>query len=301
MIAIWVTLGMSVASVFVEYICIARVYKMVPALRRTPESTVPAAMEDAIELNAPGTPPPQPKLGIAATAWLRSTANRLLPVKFIPFYFKHQAFLPSISLSLLYLTVLSFSGQMVTFLLASGYNSIHVGIARTVSTIFELSATWIAPRIMRYIGAIRGGMWFLSWQMAWLVGGIAWYFADGEGKGGRQILAVSGLVGGVILSRVGLWGFDLCAQAIIQDAVDLDNRGAFSTVEASFQNLFELLSYVSTIVFSRPNQFQWPAVISAAAVYLAGAMYAGYVRKSRGHLLHYPACIEPRFYERRGI
>ncbi|EOD52641.1 putative iron-regulated protein [Neofusicoccum parvum UCRNP2] len=225
MIAIWVTLGMSVASVFVEYICIARVYKMVPALRRTPESTVPAAMEDAIELNAPGTPPPQPKLGIAATAWLRSTANRLLPVKFIPFYFKHQAFLPSISLSLLYLTVLSFSGQMVTFLLASGYNSIHVGIARTVSTIFELSATWIAPRIMRYIGAIRGGMWFLSWQMAWL-------------------------------------------------AVDLDNRGAFSTVEASFQNLFELLSYVSTIVFSRPNQFQWPAVISAAAVYLAGAITA---------------------------
>jgi iron-regulated transporter 1 len=31
-----------------------------------------------------------------------------------------------------------------------------------------------------------------------------------------QIVAVSGLVGGTILSCVGLWGFDLSAQIIVQ-------------------------------------------------------------------------------------
>lgn len=262
-------------------------------------------------------------------AFLCSTSARLLPLKSIPFYFHHPVFLPSISLSLLYLTVLSFSGQMITFLLSSGYNSFHVGIARTISTIFELSATWVAPRVMKRIGAIRGGIWFLAWQMAWLAGGISWFFGEGEAHGSMRVFAASGLVGGVILSRVGLWGFDLCAQTIIQDvsnfpripydiasnantslsestpsmliprrafsqSVPPSHRGSFSTVETSFQNLFELLSYVSTIIFSQPDQFQWPAVISAAAVYTAGALYASFVRRRRGHLLHPPPCLHPK-------
>lgn len=95
----------------------------------------------------------------------QSAASNLLPLNSIPYYFQHPAFLPSISLSLLYFTVLSFSGQMITFLLAIGYTSYAVGAARAVSTIFELSATWIAPKVQQHIGAVRGGIWFLTWQM----------------------------------------------------------------------------------------------------------------------------------------
>lgn len=143
-------------------------------------------------------------------------AEGLLPFKSIPFYFKHSVFLPSISLATLYLTVLSFSGQMIAFLVFSGYTSIHVGIVRTISVVFELSATWIAPRVMKMIGAVRGGVWFLLWQMLWLAGSVAWLIVDkNSGKG--TILVTSGFVGGVILSRIGLWGYDLCAQMIIQD------------------------------------------------------------------------------------
>jgi iron-regulated transporter 1 len=85
-------------------------------------------------------------------------AGHMLPLSSILFYVHHSAFLPSIALALLYFTVLSFSGQMITFLLNSWYTSVHVGIARTVSTAFELSATWIAPRLMTRIGAVRGGI-----------------------------------------------------------------------------------------------------------------------------------------------
>jgi len=181
---------------------------------------------------------------------------------------------------------------MITFLLGVGYSSFYVGVARTVSTIFELSATWIAPKVQGRIGAVRGGIWFLTWQMLWLAGGLSWFFASGASLPGHRIFAASGLVGSVIRCRVGLWGFDLCAQSIVQEEVNEQSRGAFSAVEASFQNLFELLSYLTTIVFSRTNQFQWPTVISVTAVYVAGGTYAVYVRRRRGHLVHLAGCIK---------
>jgi iron-regulated transporter 1 len=64
------------------------------------------------------------------------------------------------------------------------------------------------------------------------------------------------------------------------------NRGAFSSVEAAWQNAFELCSYISTVIFSHPEQFQWPGLLSVIAVYTAGVLYAAFVRKRRGHLLH---------------
>lgn len=148
---------------------------------------------------------------------IASTVKRILPLSSIPLYVRHAAFLPSLSLSLLYLTVLSLSGQMITFLLSVGYTSTHVGIVRTISTALELSATWIAPRLIGRIGAIRAGIWSLSWQMIWLAGGLSWFFTYWAKSGGSGILAASGLVGGVALSRIGLWSFDLCAQNIVQD------------------------------------------------------------------------------------
>jgi len=156
----------------------------------------------------------------AVFSWLTSMTYRALPIESLPFYFRHPAFLPSFSLALLYFTVLSFSGQMITYLISVGYNSLHVGVARTVSTVFELSATWIAPRLTKRIGIVRGGIWSLCWQMVWLAGGMIWFFADASGKGTNSVVSATGLAVAVALSRIGLWGYDLCAQNIIQDVSD---------------------------------------------------------------------------------
>lgn len=60
-------------------------------------------------------------------------------------YSTQDAFLPSLSLSILYLSVQSFSAQMVTHLLAVGYTSAVVSLMRMVLTAFEMSTTWLAP------------------------------------------------------------------------------------------------------------------------------------------------------------
>jgi solute carrier family 40 (iron-regulated transporter), member 1 len=222
--AIWATLAMNVLSIPAEYICIAgvrgfcakqnpqsfqfqaltpsQVYKMVPGLQRARQPR-----PDEIELQEPTA---------AAREEDRSTLRSILPLSALPLYFHHPAFLPSFSLSLLYLTVLSFSGQMLTYLLASGYTALQAGAARTASSVFELTATWLAPRLVRRIGPVRGGIWSLTWQMVWLAGGASWFFTDLH-REGREMLAATGLVVGVAVSRVGLWGFDLCAQNIVQD------------------------------------------------------------------------------------
>jgi iron-regulated transporter 1 len=97
---------------------------------------------------------------------------------------------------------------------------------------------------------------------------------------------------GIVLSRFGLWSFDLCAQILIQDSVQPSYRGSFSATEASLQNFFELCAFAMTIAFPSPQQFRYPALISLLAIYCSAAIYTNFVRERRGHLLHMPVCLK---------
>lgn len=63
-------------------------------------------------------------------------------------------------------------------------------------------------------------------------------------------------------------------------------RGEFSTTEAALQSVFDVCQYTSTIVFSEPSTFKVPVLISFVSVVAALVVYAGFVRKRRGHLVH---------------
>jgi iron-regulated transporter 1 len=175
---------------------------------------------------------------------------------------------------------------MIVYLISTGYTSTHVGLVRTVSVAFEISSTFLAPALMSRIGAVRAGLWFISWQML-CIGSAVTFFWNIR----TPIIAGSGLVVGVILSRMGVWGFDLSVQSIVQAEVEAEFRGEFSSLEASLQNLFELFSYASTIAFSEPEMFRWPASTSALALFAAGLLYVEFVRWRRGHLLHMSTCV----------
>ena len=262
-VAILVTGGTTAVSVLIEYVAIARVYKAVPALA--------AEKRNSTQEN------------VSSDLWSRLRDS----ISSLTAYLRHPAFLPSFALALLYLTVLSFSGQMITYLIAIGLHSSLIGILRGVSALFEMSATWIAPRIMQRIGPIRTGIWFLNWQLLCVATACIFFWLDVY-----PALAAVGTVTAVIASRIGLWGFDLSAQIIVQEEVEAELRGTFSSQEFAFQNVFEMLSFASTIAFAKPAQFRYPATISAAAVGVAGILYAAFVRSRRGHLVHLSRCME---------
>ncbi|CAG7922283.1 unnamed protein product [Penicillium olsonii] len=275
-IAILVNLAMNVCSVALEYHSIAKVYQMVPELEEPKQVAQPNTSTIESERH-----------GFEAHIWrpCQTLANKAL--QDLVTYIRHPVFLPSFAGALLYLTVLSFSGQMITWLLSTGYDSALIATTRTLSVACEFLATWIAPWLMERIGTTRAGLWLACWQIACLVAGMSvfWDFKE------APLVSASGIVGGTILSRIGLRGFDLCTQIIVQEGVDASTRGSFSSTEAAWQNLFEICSYIATIVFSRPDQFQWPVLISVVAVAFAGFLYAAFVRIQRGHLIHIPKCL----------
>ena len=130
-------------------------------------------------------------------------------------YTSRSVFLASFAMSLLYLTVLSFGTTMVTYLLHTGFSPMEVSSMRIGSVIAELSGTWAAPFIMDRIGPIRSGLWFLNWQSACLAAAAAGFvFLD---AGSRMVAII--LIISVALSRIGLWGFDLSVQFLVQEVI----------------------------------------------------------------------------------
>lgn len=204
-VAIWTVMGVNTASVLVEYVAIAQVYRSVPNLKvksATINHTQDNSPGDANAISTSPQDPPQDlmsRLRESLAPWQEFARSRV--------------FLASLALSLLYLTVLSFGATMVTYLLHSGFTSLEVSYMRIGSVAAELSGTWIAPIIMQRIGPIRSGLWFLNWQFCCVAGAAAAYVPwDSNSK-----LVAGCLVIGVALSRIGLWGFDLSVQFLVQE------------------------------------------------------------------------------------
>lgn len=63
-------------------------------------------------------------------------------------------------------------------------------------------------------------------------------------------------------------------------------RGEFSTTETALQSMFDVLQYMSTIIFSKPGMFKYPVLMSRVSVGVALGVYASFVKKRRGHLVH---------------
>jgi iron-regulated transporter 1 len=268
-LALWVVFVQNAVSVGAEYFAIAHVYTAVPELGHGK-----GQQQQDQDSSQQSATPTSSKLPRALHPWIS--------------YLQNPAFLASFALSLLYLTVLSFASQMTTYLLTLGFTSTHVSLMRLGSAALELSATVAAPFLTRRIGAVRSGLWFINEQLLSIALALGLFLMYIE----RPKLAGLTLVSGVALSRLGLWGFDLSVQFLVQDAAPLSSRGSFSATEMALQNLFEVLSFATTMVFYRPEDFRIPVYISVGAVAGSAACFAAFVRKRRGHLLHTERCLK---------
>lgn len=116
-------------------------------------------------------------------------------------YTRHKIFLASLSLALLYLTVLSFGGVMISYLKLVDYPDYLLGIMRAVAAGMGILATYLMPILSRRIGIVRTGLWSLwSETLALIPVVLAIALAGTLNKGTSSAL----LFGGMALSRVGL-------------------------------------------------------------------------------------------------
>jgi solute carrier family 40 (iron-regulated transporter), member 1 len=299
--AIVTTFLFSGCFVVVEYIAIAKVYSNVPELAVKHKSQAPLFSSVSLDWNCE-------RLDTHLGNDVHHSNRALLSTWFA--YFKSPAFLASLSLSLLYLTVLSTGVQYQTYMLSIHFTSLEVSLIRVMAVTSELLATCFAPCLIHQIGQVRSGLWSVNWQsltLAASVAAFAWF-------GYTTSSASYALTIGIVASRVGLWGFDLAVQDIVQEvsgtvsvhvghikehsqATPTAERGQFSACESALQNFFELLSFAFTILFPDPSQFRYPVYLSLAAVLTSSCCYAAYVRKERGHLIHISTCIKGSTYQ----
>lgn len=88
-------------------------------------------------------------------------------------------------------------------------------------------------------------------------------------------------------SRFGVWVFDLTTQQLTQTMVPQHERSSFAGTENSIVNIFELLGAGASIAFPRIEQYRWLALASLVSVVISWVMYAAWVRRQRGHLVHW--------------
>ena len=260
---------MNVASLALEYYAIARVYQNVDALqqpKKAASATTPMAGSTFIQ-------------NVKTIA--RKQGNNL------SWYFttKHSALPLLAPFSILLFS--PFAGQMTTYLLSAGFNSFHVaGYAHRFGHFRDFRD--LAGSL------VNGTHWTgKEWN-------LVHQLADAMSYGcclivlARQDACLRSDRHGHrhdCQSRRSL-GFRSYDSVDHSEEVDDEHRGSFSSIEASLQNFFELCSFATTIVASRPSQFRWPVLMSCGAVYTAGIIYASFVRSRRGHLLHLSGCVE---------
>lgn len=207
--------------------------------------------------------------------------NQVHSITFMEFV-HHRIFPASLAVSMLYLTVLSFGGIMVSYLNMVGYTYWSLGILRAVAGIAGIASTYIMPYLSAKIGIIRTGiwaLWFESFTLAPVVLSLTSW-------GTQSVWGPFMLFGGMSLSRIGLWVFDIAETLLLQQYVDNSQIGSVSGWQHSLCNVFDLLQYVLTAIVSDPKDFSIPAFISLLAVVGATISYTFFVKRERGHLIH---------------
>ncbi|KAL7628232.1 hypothetical protein AAE478_002431 [Parahypoxylon ruwenzoriense] len=159
--------------------------------------------------------------------------------------------------------------------------------------------------IKTVVGLQRFGLWGISWQLINTVPVVLalWAISAQIDKAqslpafARRMAAAeqaSPSVGwSVILfsflamSRLGVWLFDLTTQQLTQTLVPQHQRSSFAGTENSIVNVFELFGAGTAIAFPRTEQYPWLALASLVSVVISWVMYAAWVRRERGHLVHW--------------
>jgi iron-regulated transporter 1 len=266
-IACLVISGWSAISLFIEFFLNGWVYAHIPPLHHKP--TKEPSKEEAAEFTHVNSSNPL----------MQSTPSKLMQrFGIIRAYIRHPVFLASLSYCLLYVSCLSFGGTMVAYLKTLGLSDAWLAAGRAIAALIGILATLVTPPMVRDVGLLRSGLVSIWVQALCLVPLVVGFVIFDQ----HALIFMIVVFVSICSSRFGLWSFDLVETQLMQETVLHVDAGKLNGAQESLMNVGFLLSFVLTIVFSDPDHFFYPAVISAGAVFLSAILYSVYVRKQPG-------------------
>ncbi|KAK9722477.1 hypothetical protein K7432_002666 [Basidiobolus ranarum] len=183
----------------------------------------------------------------------------------------------SLAYSMIYMSVLSIAGTMVSYLSWKGYSEYVIGIMRSLMTALAFLGTFVMPIMKRFLGVYRTARASIWIEVASLIPVIVSFFLA------QNKLSAVLLFGGISLSRLGVWVFDLSQTQIMQERVENAQAGLINGWQYSLTNVFDLGQFLLTMIWSDPRQFHIPAVISFVMVVLAAITFTSqYHKVARG-------------------
>jgi len=199
----------------------------------------------------------------------------------------YPIFMSSVSISLLYLSVLSFDSTFLSYLkTTTDLSDLFFSGMRGICVTTGLLGTFLAPIMQRHLGLIRAGSWSIAAELISLLPALVSFYVGATYH--RPAWNVAILFTGLALSRVGLWAFDVVQLTQLQIALATHpRRNALTGLQFALQNIFDLAHYGLTIGWSSPAQFKYAAAVSCGSVFLGFVVYVfGYSRRLRGHVVH---------------
>lgn len=298
----------NIVSMFVEYFLLWNVYKRVPALaekkilKRATDQTSSSDGETSTVEGQTQFKKVKWNPFSAIIGWLQTTYDGL------KIYYSYQIFWAAFGLACLYMTVMGFDTVTTGYGYALGVPEYILGIFRALGSAAGIIGTIMFVFLRKRVGIVRSGLYALSIQITFLTLCVGSVFAPGSPFDPRflQTQRMSGnnetcvlvesqdveshmsaglFFGGMILSRMGLWAFDLVTSQQIQEAIAEEHRGIFNGIQNSFQGSFDMIHFVLVIGLPCPESFGYLIFASFAFVCTGGVMYAIYSYKQRGHIL----------------
>lgn len=263
LIGVW-----NLLSMFPEYIVLTWTYRVIPALQ-TPK---PDNSDDQASLISKA---------LSIFTSLKSGWKM---------YQRLSVFRPAFALGMLYLTVLSFGSIMTAYVYTRGMDEAHLAIARGGGAIFGLLGTFGFPILSQRFGINKTGLisiWMQVSMLSFCV--ISTFFSSttGDCEGildvtqkddctSNRNTELSLLLTGVIVSRLGLWMFDLAVTQMLQERVDSEVIGVVNGAQSSIQNLMDLFGYVLGMTMNEPSEFHILAWISFVVTMSAALLYTSF-------------------------
>jgi len=293
----------NVASVMLEYLLLALIYRKYPSLSNKRVA--------ALELDRESEEQSGEKKGALKEA-LEGWAA----------YFSHPVMKAGLALACLFMTVLGFDNITYGFVLMQGVPHAALGVLVGVSALVGVAGSLSYPVIRRRVGLERTGLlgMFLliscsslallsvflpgsPMDLSVLVHGnsssieiengtllepIPWNMAEvRKNTFWFRYCSVLVFLTGIILARFGLWIVDLTVNQLLQEKVEEDKRGVINGVQDSLNNSLDLAKCVLVILLPAQETFGLLIAASYVAINFGWLMYALYSRSQRGHLFHF--------------
>lgn len=196
-------------------------------------------------------------------------------------YVQQGVFLCSLAFVFLFMTVLHSGPLLLSFLASLGLNRTIIAVFYASCAVGGVVATFVTPYVITRFKVIRGGLYSVWFQLICLLIGtglLGVYYFLGNSKDGRCelfcMICVVVFMISIVVSRFGLYAFDLAEIQLMQTCVSSQERGTVNATEKSLTKIAELAIYVLAILFSRPSQFFILAVISTACIGTAAIFYS---------------------------